>query len=110
MTHQGLFDIAFLRSVPDMVLMAPKNAEELEMMLEASFQVNGPVAIRYPRALCPSIPFPCEKLEIGKGEVVLEEGDDFVVVALGSMVVSAYEAAKILRKEGARGLLSMRVL
>jgi 1-deoxy-D-xylulose-5-phosphate synthase len=103
MTHQGLFDIAFLRSVPDMVLMSPKNAEELELMLEASFQVNGPVAIRYPRALCPLISLQCEKLAIGKAEVLEEEGDDFVVFALGSMVVSAYEAAKILRQEGLSG-------
>ncbi|MCX5712901.1 MAG: 1-deoxy-D-xylulose-5-phosphate synthase [Candidatus Omnitrophica bacterium] len=104
MTHQGIFDIAYLRSVPNMTLMAPKDAKELEMMLEFAFSLNSPVAIRYPRANTPAVSLPKENIEKGKPQVICE-GADFMVIALGSMVEPAFEAIELLRKNGLSGTL-----
>ena len=106
MTHQGLFDLAFLRSVPRLVIMAPKDAAELEEMLEFSFSLSLPVAIRYPKSIIPSFPHTdkISSLELGKAEV-LKEGADYALIALGSMVVNSLEAADILEKEGLKGTL-----
>jgi 1-deoxy-D-xylulose-5-phosphate synthase len=103
-THQGLFDIAFLRSIPNLVLMAPKNGEELEKMLEFAIGLDMPVAIRYPRACSPCGPLSVSNLEMGKAEV-LKEGKDFAIIALGSMVVPALEAMELLQKQGLSGSL-----
>jgi 1-deoxy-D-xylulose-5-phosphate synthase len=103
-THQGLFDIAFLRSIPNLVLMAPKNGEELEKMLEFAIGLDMPAAIRYPRACSPCGALSVSKLEIGKAEV-LKEGKDFAVIALGSMVVPALGAMELLQKKGLSGTL-----
>jgi 1-deoxy-D-xylulose-5-phosphate synthase len=99
-THQGIFDIAFLRSIPNMVLMAPKDTAELEIMLEFALNLNRPVAIRYPKdASLFSLPAP---LELGRPEV-LKKGMDFVIFALGSMVYPAKEAAELLETENLSG-------
>jgi len=103
-THQGLFDIAFLRSIPNLVLMAPKDGEELENMLEFAIGLDMPAAIRYPRACSPCGALSVSKLEIGKAEV-LKEGKDFAVIALGSMVVPALGAMELLQKKGLSGTL-----
>jgi 1-deoxy-D-xylulose-5-phosphate synthase len=123
-THQGIFDIVFLRSVPNLVIMAPKDTEELEAMLEFAFNLDRPAAIRYPKASCiplPSTGFagsprealakedatrltPCIKIELGKSET-LREGKDFVIIALGSMVAPSLEAIGLLGKEGLAGTL-----
>jgi len=103
-THQGIFDIAFLRSIPNLNIMAPKNKEELEAMLEFAVNLNKPVAIRYPKSNCPQINFPASPLGIGKAET-LKEGKDFALIALGSMVEPAYEAMGLLEKEGLSGTL-----
>lgn len=100
-THHGVFDISFLRHVPNLVLMAPKDEAELCRMLVTALQAEVPAAIRYPRgagpgAIVPEIP---EPLEIGKAEV-LAEGDDVLVLALGATVERAVEAGKRLREEG----------
>lgn len=99
-THQGIFDIAFLRSIPRMVLMAPKDTAELGMMLEFALSLDKPVAIRYPKAA--SLLSPSAPLELGKPEV-LKEGRDFVIFALGSMACLAKEAAGLLEAEGLSG-------
>ncbi len=105
-THQGIFDINFLRTVPNLVVMAPKDGRELEDMLEFALALNKPAAIRYPRdkipALRPQAPGP--KLELGKAEV-LKEGKDFAVIALGSMVMPGLEAVELLEREGSSGAL-----
>lgn len=103
-THQGIFDISFLRDVPNLIMMAPKDGHELEAMLEFSVNLDKPVSIRYPRAVCRFAGLPVNQLEIGKAEI-LKEGKDFIVVALGSMVYPALEAAEILEKEGLCGML-----
>ncbi len=103
-THQGVFDIPFLRTIPHMVIMAPKDAKEFEAMLEFAVGLKKPVAIRYPRSACPVTDLPCSNIALGKAEV-LKEGKDFLLVALGSMVLPCLEAIKILESQGLRGTL-----
>jgi 1-deoxy-D-xylulose-5-phosphate synthase len=105
-THQGLFDIAFLRNIPNLVVMAPKDGEELEAMLEFALYLDKPCAIRYPKDKIPNSKFqiPNNKLELGKAEV-LTEGKDFAIFALGSMVYTSLEAIELLEMEGLRGSL-----
>ena len=100
-THQGILDIAYLRNLPNIVVMAPKDGKELEEMLEFAINLNKPVAIRYPKDKIPitNYQLPITKLELGKAEV-LKEAKDFLVIALGSMVVPAFEAVELLEKEG----------
>jgi 1-deoxy-D-xylulose-5-phosphate synthase len=102
-THQGLFDIAYLRSVPNLVVMAPGSAVELEQMLEFALQLGKPVAIRYPRAEA-NLSGAVAALKLGKGQLI-KEGGDFTVIALGSMVTPAREALEILSREGLSGSL-----
>ena len=98
-THQGLFDLAFLSSIPNFVIMAPKNFEEFEKMLEFGIDLNKPVAIRYPRGGEGKIEFEkSEDLELGKAEIV-KKGTDITIVAIGKMVERAFEVAELLQKE-----------
>jgi 1-deoxy-D-xylulose-5-phosphate synthase len=101
-THQGIFDIAYLRTVPSLVMMAPKDGEELKQMFEYALTLSAPVAIRYPRAQVPQGGHKQTPLTSGRPEV-LREGEDFLVVALGSMVAPVLEAVTILEKEGLSG-------
>lgn len=103
-THQGIFDIAYLRSIPDLVIMAPKDGGELEQMLEFAVALNKPVAIRYPRADVALGDGQFMPLKLGKARLI-KEGKDFTVVALGTMVLVAQEAIEILKKEGLSGNL-----
>jgi len=103
-THQGIFDISYLKTIPNLVVMAPKDAAELEEMLEFAFSVNGPTAIRYPKSVCPFARLPVCPLENGKAEII-REGDDFAVIALGSMVLPSLEATEILESGGLSGTL-----
>lgn len=101
-THQGVFDMVYLRNIPNLVLMAPKDKKELEAMLEFAFTLNQPVAIRYPKAAVPSGNYPCPPLQLGQAQV-LREGRDFLLVSIGSMVEPSLEAAGMLEKEGFSG-------
>lgn len=104
-THQGIFDIAFLKNIPNLVLMAPKDGLELEAMLEFAIALDRPVALRYPRSVVPLSPLgPLSPLKLGKAEV-LREGKDFVLIALGSMTPASFEAMEMLEKEGLKGTL-----
>ena len=100
-SHHGVFDIAYLRSLPDMVLMSPRDENELRSMMRTAVAFEGgPIAVRYPRAPVEGVaPEPARLLEIGKGQV-LREGEDVVLVALGTMVMPALAAAERLAKEG----------
>lgn len=103
-THQGIFDIAFLMTIPNMTILAPSNGRELEEMLEFALTLNTPVAIRYPKdkvMTLPSLPAG-GKIQNGKARV-LKDGDDFVLIALGSMVNPAFEAASLLEMSGLSG-------
>jgi len=101
-THQGLFDLSYLRHIPGMVLMAPKDEDELRRMIVTAIQYeDGPIAFRYPRGAGYGVPLEGEirPLEIGRGEV-LREGKDVLILALGSTVYPALQAADMLEKEG----------
>lgn len=100
-THHGVFDFTYLRSIPNMVVMAPKDDAELEAMLRAALDHEGPVALRYPRGEASRRPGPSEThpLPIGKAEV-LRSGNDIVLAAIGATVGPAVEAAQTLAGYG----------
>jgi 1-deoxy-D-xylulose-5-phosphate synthase len=100
-THNGVFDIAYLRHLPGITLMAPKDGAELKAMLHKAIQLNTPAAIRYPRANIPegSLDNDCNPVEIGKGEI-LREGRDGVIIAYGAMVYPSMECAGMLAEKG----------
>jgi 1-deoxy-D-xylulose-5-phosphate synthase len=100
-THHGAFDYAFLRHVPNMVVMAPKDENELQHMVKTSLTYNGPISVRYPRGTCLGVPMDQEmkSLPIGKGEL-LKDGTDLAIVAVGVTVWHAVHAAEQLEKEG----------
>lgn len=103
-THQGIFDISFLRGVPNLNIMAPSSAIELEMMLEFALLLGKPVALRYPRGKALISQNPKTPIELGKAQV-LKESNDFMIIALGSMVALAQEALELLAKENLHGTL-----
>ena len=100
-THQGLYDIAYLRCLPNMVLMAPKDENELRHMLRTAIEHPGPAALRYPRGngLGVALDADIRALEIGRGEL-LRDGGDLAIVALGSRVAPALDAAARLAEAG----------
>jgi 1-deoxy-D-xylulose-5-phosphate synthase len=100
-THHGVFDIAYLRHVPNMVVMAPKDENELQHMIKTAVEHRGPTAVRYPRGTGYGVPMDQEikKLEIGKAELLLD-GNDVAIVAIGNMVYPSIEAAKRLATDG----------
>ena len=101
-THHGVFDYAYLRSLPNMVAMAPKDEDELQHMVSTAVEYeDGPIAFRYPRGAGIGVPMQKESqaLPIGKGEV-LREGEDLLIVAIGNRVYPAVEAADVLADFG----------
>jgi 1-deoxy-D-xylulose-5-phosphate synthase len=100
-THHGHFDVTYLRSLPNMTYMAPKDENELRHMLFTALQHPGPTAIRYPRGRGLGVALDPEYrvLPVGQAEVV-REGNDLLIVALGTMVGPSLEAAEILDHEG----------
>ena len=100
-THHGVFDYAYLRSIPNMTIMAPKDENELRHMLKTALSFNGPISVRYPRGsgVGVDITEPMHELPIGKAEV-LREGTELCFWAIGSMVQSAAQAADKLKKQG----------
>ncbi|MEE9488167.1 MAG: 1-deoxy-D-xylulose-5-phosphate synthase [Candidatus Brocadiales bacterium] len=100
-THHGTFDIAYLRHLPGMKLMAPKDGRELKRMLKLALEGGGPTCIRYPRANVPDeeLDLPSRPFSWGKAEV-LREGQDGAIIAYGAMVYPAFKAAELLSSEG----------
>ena len=96
-THQGLYDMSFLRLIPNITIMAPKNFKELEMMMDFAVSYDGPIVIRYPRGGEVSLKIGCKTINYGKSEVVLE-GDDLTIIAIGNMVSRSIEIAKLLEE------------
>ena len=96
-THHGLFDFSYLRSLPNMVVMAPKDENELCRMLVTALAHNGPIAFRYPRGRGPGVKIEKDiaSIPVGKGEV-LKKGDDVLILAIGSSVGEALSAHSIL--------------
>jgi 1-deoxy-D-xylulose-5-phosphate synthase len=100
-THHGVFDISYLRHLPNMIIMTPKDENELQHMLKTALEHNGPAALRYPRGTGLGVPMDQElkMLSIGKGEV-LQDGDDVVIIAVGNMVKPAQVAGERLTAGG----------
>ncbi len=102
-THQGLFDFAYLRTLPNMVVMAPKDENELRAMLRTAIEHPGPAAVRIPRGAAPGVPIEpdIKPLKLGEAEL-LRDGSDVAIVAVGSRVLPAVEAAERLQERGIR--------
>lgn len=100
-THHGAFDYAYLRAMPNMVVMAPKDENELQHMVKTCLQHEGPASVRYARGGSLGVQMDPEPvaLPIGKGEL-LKEGTDVAIIAVGVQVWKAVEAAERLRQEG----------
>lgn len=103
-THHGSYDIAYLRTIPGMIVSAPRDAAHLvDLMHTALSQTDAPFAIRYPRGKCDGNPLPADykpkTLPIGKGEVVAE-GKDAVILSIGSITAEAMKARKALAESG----------
>ncbi|MEI8173045.1 MAG: 1-deoxy-D-xylulose-5-phosphate synthase [Deltaproteobacteria bacterium] len=108
-THHGLFDYSYLRAVPNIVVMAPKDENELQHMLKTAVECGCPASIRYPRGKGMGVPLDDQpaSLEVGKGEVVFDaDHADIALVAIGATVYPAIAAAKTLNDEG----ISARVI
>ena len=100
-THQGIFDLAYLGSVPGIVLASPVDEFEMEKMMELALKHPSVFAIRYPRGNISKMfdAFPKKNFEVGEGEVLFD-GEDITLLALGSMVEAACKARALLEKEG----------
>lgn len=100
-THHGAFDYAYLRHMPNMVVMAPKDENELQHMLKTGLSYDGPASVRYPRGVSMGVPMDRElkELPIGKGEL-LRDGTDVAIIAIGVSVWPAVKAAEQLGQEG----------
>ncbi len=99
-THHGAFDLSFLRNIPNMVIMAPKDENELQHMIYTGVQHNGPAAVRYPRGTGVGVKLDWQFMEIPIGKASLErEGSDIAIIAIGHHVQTAITAAEELEKE-----------
>ena len=100
-THHGAFDIAYLRCLPSIVLMAPRDEAMLVHMLHTALRYDGPIALRYPRGAGEGVPLPevAQRIAIGTGEI-LREGERVALVGYGSGVGKALEAADLLAENG----------
>jgi 1-deoxy-D-xylulose-5-phosphate synthase len=106
-THQGFYDVAYLRALPNMVVMAPKDENELRHMLKTAIEHPGPAAVRYPRGAGFGVPLEPDLKAIPLGESeLLRDGDDALLIAFGTTVHPALEAANELAGDG----LSVAVL
>ncbi|HEY2920538.1 MAG TPA: transketolase C-terminal domain-containing protein, partial [Candidatus Binatia bacterium] len=96
-THHGVFDFAYMRSIPNIVIMAPKDENELQHMLHTAVAHSGPISLRYPRGEGWGVKLDAEvtSLEIGKGEL-LRDGTDVVIAAIGQPAIPALRAAQDL--------------
>jgi len=99
-THHGIFDYSYLRCLPNMIIMAPKDENELQRMLKTALDHKGPIALRYPRGTGEGVTIDetIRPLEIGKAEVLFE-GNDVVLLAIGSGVREAVKACTLLKKD-----------
>jgi 1-deoxy-D-xylulose-5-phosphate synthase len=100
-THHGLFDISYLRGIPEMVLMAPKDEDELADMMKTAMTIEGPSAIRYPRGLVAGVARKpqAQTLPIGKAEV-LKDGSEVAILGLGPMIGLAKQLAERIEADG----------
>jgi len=100
-THHGLFDYSYLRNIPNMTIMAPKDENELVKMLKTALDHDGPIALRYPRGKAVGVEIEEQpvSIEIGTGELI-SQGDDICIIAVGRVVAEAVKAKKELEESG----------
>jgi 1-deoxy-D-xylulose-5-phosphate synthase len=98
-THQGVFDITYLRHIPNMTIMSPRDGKELSDMMKLAFDLKGPVAIRYPRGNVREYEFAETSLKLGKSEVLFE-GVDGIIISEGNMFSKALEVYEKLKQAG----------
>ena len=99
-THQGLYDMAFFKLIPNITIMAPKDFEELSQMMEYAVNLNKPVVLRYPRGGESDIIFEKhEEIKLGESET-LQEGKDVTIIGIGKMTSVAMKVENILKKDG----------
>jgi 1-deoxy-D-xylulose-5-phosphate synthase len=105
-THQGIFDLSYLSLMPNMIVCAPKDGNELQDMLYSALDAQHPVAIRYPRGRTPAVTPSSEfhRLPVGKSEI-MKQGEDAVIVGIGSTVMPAVEASEQLALEGINAMV-----
>ncbi|MGI6093301.1 MAG: 1-deoxy-D-xylulose-5-phosphate synthase [Veillonellaceae bacterium] len=111
-THHGVFDYSYLRHIPNLILLAPKDENELQHMLNSAFAYNAPVAIRYPRGsgVGVALDTSLKQIDIGTAEE-LKQGKDIVFFAIGTMVGTCMEASKILEERGIKaGVVNARFI
>jgi 1-deoxy-D-xylulose-5-phosphate synthase len=99
-THQGVFDLSYLRHIPGLTVMAPKDGDEMRAMLRFAVAHDGPVAVRYPRGRVVELGL-CPPLEMGRAEV-LSKGAELAILAVGHMTGPVLQAAELLAPEGIR--------
>jgi 1-deoxy-D-xylulose-5-phosphate synthase len=100
-THHGLFDLSYLRCLPNMAVMAPADENELQHMLATAIEHDGPIAFRYPRGSATGVALDevIKSLPLGKGQIV-ENGDDVLILAIGKAVADARAAGNTLKEQG----------
>ncbi len=100
-THHGLFDLCYLRCLPNMVIMAPADENELQHMLATAIEHDGPIALRYPRGAATGVSLDetIKPLPLGKAKI-LQNGDDILILAIGKSVGDALEASNLLKEKG----------
>ncbi len=101
-THNGIFDLSYLRHIPNLVVMAPKDSSELKMMLRIALEHKGPVAIRYPKGKIPDINSKLKiqpLFKIGESEI-LKDGTDIVLIGIGNTVYTLLKVSEKLEQEG----------
>ncbi len=100
-THQGIFDLSYLNLMPNMIVCAPKDGNELQDLLSTAVSTKHPMAIRYPRGRGPDIPLATKlhQLTVGKAEI-LKQGKDIAIIGIGSTVIPCLEAAEDLALKG----------
>lgn len=110
-THQGLFDISYLSSIPNLLLMAPKNRYEMEDMMHFAMEYDGPAAMRYPRGEASEVLSDCRPpIEIGRSEKI-RDGKEVVLLSVGNMMDEAVKALELLKEQGiSAGLVNVRFL
>jgi len=103
-THHGVFDIAFMRTMPGLISMAPRDTDELGKMLEFALGQDVPVAIRYPKGAPRPIETSDQAIRAGKAQI-LKEGGDVAIISVGDMAQIALEASELLSKKGVKAMV-----
>ncbi len=98
-THQGVFDVPLLRGIPNMTLTAPASVEEMKLLFQRALEENGPTVVRYPKAICPSIPETDVPAEPGKGIFIRRTEEDILLLGVGSMTNILIEVASRLHEQ-----------